>query len=151
MNKTLVLLLIFVSSCALCSSHFRSSTIATPVQSTSVDQQHPVPPASCPVTVPPTTPFTPPGEREMDAKDNDFWLGTEKLWIALPKAGEVWGSFVRYCFLTSATSPRFEMSVTYRLSFTRSASEAPLASRIVFRFSNTCRVWSVTSPSPTRL
>ena len=27
----------------------------------------------------------------MGAKDNDFWLGTEKLWIALPKSGEVWG------------------------------------------------------------
>lgn len=27
----------------------------------------------------------------MGVKDNDFWLGTEKLWIALPKSGEVWG------------------------------------------------------------
>jgi len=27
----------------------------------------------------------------MTAKDNDFWLGTEKLWIALPKSGSVWG------------------------------------------------------------
>src|SRR6266850_6947113 len=91
MNKTFALILIFVSSCALCCSRFRSSTIATSVQSTSVDEQRPVAPASCPVTVPPTTPFTPPGEHEMSAKDNDFWLGTEKLWIALPKSGEVWG------------------------------------------------------------
>ena len=26
----------------------------------------------------------------MGASDNEFWLGTEKLWIALPKSGEVW-------------------------------------------------------------
>ena len=54
-------------------------------------EQRPVAPASCPLTVPPTTPFTPSGEHEMRANDNDFWLGTEKLWIALPKSGEVWG------------------------------------------------------------
>lgn len=91
MIKTFTLILIFVGSCALCWSGFGSSTIATSVQSTSVDEQRPVAPASCPVTVPPATPFTPPGEREMDAKDTQFWLGTEKLWIALPKSGEVWG------------------------------------------------------------
>jgi hypothetical protein len=91
MNKTFALILIFVSSCALCCSRFRWSTIAASVQSPSVDEQRPVAPASCPVTVPPTTPFTPPGEQEMGANDNDFWLGTEKLWIALPKSGEVWG------------------------------------------------------------
>ena len=91
MNKTFALILIFVSSGALCCSRFRSSTIPTSVQSTSVYEQRPVAPASCPVTVPPTTPFTPPGEHDMDAKDNGFWLGTEKLWIALPKSGAVWG------------------------------------------------------------
>jgi hypothetical protein len=27
----------------------------------------------------------------MGANDNSFWLGTDKLWIALPKSGKVWG------------------------------------------------------------
>jgi len=90
MNKTFSLILIFVSSCALCCSRFRSSTTATSVQSPSVDEQRPVAPASCPVTAPPTTPFTPPGEREMGENDKHFWLGTEKLWISLPKSGQVW-------------------------------------------------------------
>lgn len=91
MNNTFALILIVVSSCALCCSRFRSSTTATSVQSPSVDEQRPVAPASCPVTVAPTTPFTPPGEPEMGANDKGFWLGTEKLYIALPKSGEVWG------------------------------------------------------------
>ncbi len=65
--------------------------MATSVQSPSVDEQSPVPPASCRVTAPPETPFIPPGEHEWGANDNAFWLGTEKLWIALPKTGEVWG------------------------------------------------------------
>lgn len=50
-----------------------------------------VPPASCPLTLPPAVTFTPPGEQEMGKNDNSFWLGTEKLWIALPKSGHVWG------------------------------------------------------------
>ena len=27
----------------------------------------------------------------MGANDKGFWLGTEKLYIALPKSGEMWG------------------------------------------------------------
>ncbi len=54
-------------------------------------QQRPVAPASCPVTRPPAVPFTPPGEHKMGKDDNNFWWGTEKLWIALPKSGTVWG------------------------------------------------------------
>src|SRR5205809_7583762 len=54
-------------------------------------EQRPVAPASCPVTLPPAVPFTPSGEHKMGKNDNDFWLGTEKLWIALPKSGEAWG------------------------------------------------------------
>lgn len=27
----------------------------------------------------------------MGENDKSFWLGTEKLWIVLPKAGQVWG------------------------------------------------------------
>ena len=55
---------------------------------TSSNAQRPVPPASCPVTLPPTLTFTPPDEQKLD---NGFWLGTEKLWTALPRSGEVWG------------------------------------------------------------
>jgi hypothetical protein len=53
--------------------------------------KRPVAPDSCPVTLPPPVPFTPPGEHEMSKNDNSFWLGTEKLWISLRKSGEVWG------------------------------------------------------------
>ena len=91
MNKTFTLLLIFVSSGALYCSGFRSSTTAAAVQSPSVDEQRPVAPASCAVTLAPAIPFTPPGEHEMGPDDKSFWLGTEKLWIELPKSGEVWG------------------------------------------------------------
>ena len=54
-------------------------------------QRRPMAPASCPVTRPPAVTFTPPGEHEMSKSDDHFWLGTEKLWIVLPKLGEVWG------------------------------------------------------------
>jgi hypothetical protein len=46
-----------------------------------------VPPASCPVTVPPANPFTPPSFYQPG--ENDLWLGTEKLWTELSKTG-VW-------------------------------------------------------------
>jgi hypothetical protein len=46
-----------------------------------------VPPASCPVTVPPADPFTPPEPYKLD--ENSFWLGTEKLWIDLSKS-RIW-------------------------------------------------------------
>jgi hypothetical protein len=54
-------------------------------------EQRPVAPPSCPATLPPAVPFTPPGEHKLGPDDNSFWLGTEKLWRALPKSGEVWG------------------------------------------------------------
>ena len=54
-------------------------------------EQRPVAPASCPVTLAPAVPFTPPGLHEMGKDDDDFWFGTEKLWTALPKSGTVWG------------------------------------------------------------
>jgi hypothetical protein len=50
-------------------------------------QQPFVPPASCPVTVPPAVPFTPPVPYKVGEKS--FWLGTEKLWTILRKSG-VW-------------------------------------------------------------
>lgn len=89
MNKTFALILIFVSSCALCCSRFRSSTTARSVQSSSVDEQRSVVPASCPVTVPPATPFVPPSPYPSEVRENTFWLGTEKLWTILLKSG-VW-------------------------------------------------------------
>jgi hypothetical protein len=48
-----------------------------------------VPPASCPVTVPPANPFTPPGASELGKNENIFRFGTEKLWTPLLKSG-VW-------------------------------------------------------------
>jgi len=53
-------------------------------------EQPPKAPASCPVTLPPAVPFTPPGERKMGPDDESFWLGTDKLWTSLRKSGEVW-------------------------------------------------------------
>jgi len=44
-------------------------------------------PASCPVTTPPAHPFTPPAWYE--PADDDFWLGSEKLWTQGNKSG-VW-------------------------------------------------------------
>jgi hypothetical protein len=49
-----------------------------------------VPPASCSVTVPPANPFTPPAPYELGENTSSFWFGTEKLWTALRKSGEVW-------------------------------------------------------------
>ena len=46
-----------------------------------------VPPASCPVTTPPANPFTPPGSDELS--ENEFPVGTEKLWKYLSKSG-IW-------------------------------------------------------------
>jgi len=52
-------------------------------------QQPLVPPASCPVTILSASQFTPPSPYELS--DKTFWLGTEKLFIAIRKSGEVWG------------------------------------------------------------
>lgn len=46
-------------------------------------------PASCPVTVPPVDPFTPPARYKLDKNGKAFWLGTEKLWTVLRKSG-IW-------------------------------------------------------------
>ena len=54
-------------------------------------EQRPVVPASCPVTLAPAIPFTPPGEQKVGKSDYSFWLGTETLWTALSKSGTVWG------------------------------------------------------------
>jgi hypothetical protein len=46
-------------------------------------------PETCPVTRPPDDPFLPPAPYPTDLRENDFWLGTEKLWIPLHYP-EVW-------------------------------------------------------------
>jgi hypothetical protein len=46
-----------------------------------------VPPASCPVTVPPAKPFTPAPQYQLDNNEKAFWFGTEKLWAGLRKSG----------------------------------------------------------------
>jgi len=54
-------------------------------------QQPLVPPASCPVTIPPANPFKPPKPYEVVGR-NSFEAGTERLWINLRKSGVwVWG------------------------------------------------------------
>ncbi len=58
-------------------------------QNSSQRPSAPRPPASCPVTVPPANPFTPPAPYEPGMNPNGFWFGTEKLWTALRKSG-VW-------------------------------------------------------------
>jgi len=50
-------------------------------------QQTLKPPASCPVTVPPATPFAPPSPYPSEVGENTFWMGTEKLWTILLKSG----------------------------------------------------------------
>jgi hypothetical protein len=113
MNKTFALILIFVSSCALCCSRFRSSMTAKSVQSPSVDEQRPVAPASCPVTRAPAVLFRPPGLPEMGKDDNDFFFGTEKLWTALLKSGAVWGWAPRGPDQPDLTAKVFWGSVDY--------------------------------------
>ena len=57
----------------------------------SPSRQAPARPASCPVTAPPAVPFMPPDPYELGDNENSFWLGTDKLWTAVQKSGEVWG------------------------------------------------------------
>ncbi len=49
-----------------------------------------VPPASCPVTVPPANPLIPPSPYEPSDNLNGFLLGSKKLWTGLRKSA-VWG------------------------------------------------------------
>lgn len=48
-----------------------------------------VPPASCPVTVPPAIPFIPPAAYELEDNDRSFWIGTDNLFTSRPKLA-VW-------------------------------------------------------------
>src|SRR5205814_1686164 len=91
MNRTFSVILIFVSLGVLGCYRLRSAKTVTSAQSPSLDEQRPVPPASCPLTRPPAVPFTPSGERKGGCYHDTFWLGTEKLYLCLPKSGEAWG------------------------------------------------------------
>jgi hypothetical protein len=46
-----------------------------------------LPPASCPVTVAPSPPYTPPPPYALEEDNQFFWLGTDKLWTALRNSG----------------------------------------------------------------
>ena len=46
-----------------------------------------LPPASCPVTFAPSRPYTPPPPYALEEDSQFFWLGTDKLWTALPNTG----------------------------------------------------------------
>ena len=76
-------------------------------------EQRPIAPASCPVTLAPAVPFTPPGLPERVKDDNVVWFGTEKLWTSLPGSGEVWGWGPRPPGSSNLTAKIFWFSVDY--------------------------------------
>ena len=65
------------------------SLLACTVNAQQVPPQKDFVPSSCPVTVAPQKPFTPPPQYELDDNSAAFWIGSEKLWTALRKTG-VW-------------------------------------------------------------
>src|ERR1041385_4419382 len=89
-KRAFALMLIIVSFAASGCNRIRSQARAVSTQPASLDKPRPVRPASCPLTLPPSVPFTPPGEH-VGANEDWFWLGTDKLYIVLPKSGEEWG------------------------------------------------------------
>ena len=63
---------------------------ASPLEQRAAGQATDIPdgaPATCPVTRPPKPPFTPPPPYPAEMSADGFWLGTDKLWIALPTSG----------------------------------------------------------------
>src|ERR1051325_4603451 len=91
MNRTFALILIFLSFGVPGCDRLHSRATSGSRQTPSLDQSPRIPPAYCPLTRPPAIPFTASGERAFGANDDQFWLGTDKLWIPLPKSGEQWG------------------------------------------------------------
>jgi hypothetical protein len=65
------------------------SLLTLTVSAQQVSPQKDVAPSSCPVTVAPPKPFTPPAGYELDDNTQAFWIGSNKLWTALRKTG-VW-------------------------------------------------------------
>jgi hypothetical protein len=67
------------------------SAVGRPYTVTSVLAKSPSdsgPPATCPVTRPPSPPFVPPPPYPATTGTGAFWFGTPKLWAALPTSGE---------------------------------------------------------------
>src|SRR6266404_678063 len=46
-----------------------------------------IPPATCPITLPPSEPFIPPALYPTEHSADGFWLGSEKLWTTRIKGG----------------------------------------------------------------
>ncbi len=46
-----------------------------------------IPPATCPITQPPSEPFVPPAPYPAKLCPDSFWLGSEKLWVMRPVGG----------------------------------------------------------------
>lgn len=65
------------------------SLLALTANAQQVPPQKDFVPSSCPATVAPPKPFTPPPQYELDDNSKAFWIGTNKLWTALRKTG-VW-------------------------------------------------------------
>ena len=89
-KRAFAFILIFVSFGALSCNRIRSQATAVSTQPASLDKPLSVRPASCPLTLPSSVPFTPSGEHVYAADEDQFWLGTDKLYINLPKSGAQW-------------------------------------------------------------
>ena len=58
----------------------------------SQSQPKPIPPATCPITQPPSEPFVPPPPYPAKHSADGFWLGSEKLWTLRSKDG-IWRGY----------------------------------------------------------
>lgn len=88
-KRTFILLMIVCFGASGC-NRIRSQATAISTQPPSLDEPRRVRPASCPLTLPPSAPFTPLDEHVWAANEDQFWLGTDKLYIGLTKSGEQW-------------------------------------------------------------
>jgi hypothetical protein len=88
MRTSLLALALFTSTC------FLAVQIADSTQAVPVSASRPLPhavknevPESCPVTKPLTHPFEPPSPYPQRAGPDEFWIGTNKLWIGVRRDG----------------------------------------------------------------
>lgn len=89
------------------------SLVALTARGPQKSPQHPlVAPASCPVTIAPAVPFTPPGPYPYEVGEESFWLGTEKLWIEVSKSG-IWEGWIPPGPDAPLTAKTFWWSVDY--------------------------------------